>query len=111
MNDWNKKLDEIIFRCFAQGQYWGTEKDGKLDPDYKPENPIDRTEALASINQLVLELIGEDDKPQYEDGGLTSDEFCNVCDHWMQESEYRCLCIVRNALRQQLRDIVKDLDR
>lgn len=47
------EIDDIIFRCFAQGQYWGTEKDGKLDPDYKPENPIDRTEANRLINSLI----------------------------------------------------------
>jgi len=52
-----KQIDEIVFRCFAQGQYWGTgsgESD-KLNPDYEPENPIDRTEAVKSLLKLIAE--------------------------------------------------------
>ena len=52
------KLDEIIFRCFSQGQYWGTapEDGGKLNEDYKPENPIDRDQAKQEIKSLFMKI-------------------------------------------------------
>ena len=55
----DKQIDDIIFRCFAQGQYWGTEQDGKLNPDYKPDNPIDRTEAVKLLQALISKQIKE----------------------------------------------------
>ena len=65
MSNLKKDIDEIVFRCFAQGQYWGTEADGKLDPGYKPEKPIDRTQAVNNILNLIEsvvdEIIGEDE--------------------------------------------------
>lgn len=47
------QIDAVIFRCFAQGQHWGTELDGKLNPDYKPEEPISRDEAVTDIMALI----------------------------------------------------------
>ena len=69
MNNFEEKLDDLVFRCFAQGQYWGTasgvvngEESDEFNPDYEPENPIDRTEAVGAIKQLILdEVIGEND--------------------------------------------------
>ena len=55
--DFRSKLDKIVFRCFAQGQYWGTEQDGKLNPDYKPDEPIDRIEAIDAIIALIAEGV------------------------------------------------------
>lgn len=59
MSSLKKDIDEIVFRCFAQGQYWGTEADGKLDPGYKPEKPIDRTQAVNNILNLIESVIKE----------------------------------------------------
>ena len=75
MSNLKKDIDEIVFRCFAQGQYWGTEADGKLDPGYKPEKPIDRTQAVNNILNLIESVIPEeiDVKSKYEtddDGGI-----------------------------------------
>lgn len=58
-----EEIDAIIFRCFAQGQYWGTEQDGKLNPDYKPEHPIDRSEALDQLFATISKHLPE--KPLY----------------------------------------------
>ena len=62
MSNLKKDIDEIVFRCFAQGQYWGTEADGKLDPGYKPEKPIDRTQAVNNILNLIESVIPEEKK-------------------------------------------------
>lgn len=50
-----KRADDIVFRCFAQGQYWGTGsgEEGILNDDYRPEQPIDRTEAVAALMAAV----------------------------------------------------------
>lgn len=51
----SKKADDIVFRCFAQGQYWGTGsgEEGILNDDYLPEQPIDRAEAVAALMAAV----------------------------------------------------------
>ncbi|WIE74516.1 hypothetical protein [Curtobacterium sp. MCSS17_007] len=48
------EIDEIVYRCFVQGQYWGTasgigDEENKLNPDYEPDEPIDRTQAVEAI--------------------------------------------------------------
>lgn len=68
MSNLKKDIDEIVFRCFAQGQYWGTEADGKLDPGYKPEKPIDRTQAVNNILNLIESVIPEEKKLPTIDG-------------------------------------------
>lgn len=60
MKDLQNKIDKIVFRCFAQGQYWGTDQEGKLNPDYKPPEPIDRTEATDQLLQLIQQEVREE---------------------------------------------------
>lgn len=51
-----QKVDDIVYRCFAQGQYWGSGlgKDPEaFNEDYRPDNPIDRTEAVEAIMHLI----------------------------------------------------------
>lgn len=55
-----KAIDDIVFRCFAQGQYWGSDHNGDLDPDYEPENPIDRSEAVRELLALHTQAQGTD---------------------------------------------------
>lgn len=55
-----EQIDQIVFRCIAQGQYWGTasgEGGGELDPDYKPDKPIDRTQANKLIQNLIHQAV------------------------------------------------------
>lgn len=68
MSNLKKDIDEIVFRCFAQGQYWGTEADGKLDPGYKPEKPIDRTQAVNNILNLIESVIPKSKNLAYRQG-------------------------------------------
>jgi hypothetical protein len=86
------KLDEIIFRCFSQGQYWGTasEDTGKLNQDYKPENPIDRDQAKQEIKSLFMEIVGEDE-------GITISTLATDVKH------------TRNQLRSEQRKKIEDL--
>ncbi len=65
MSNLKKDIDEIVFRCFAQGQYWGTEADGKLDPGYKPEKPIDRTQAVNNILNLIESVVDSTSPSKY----------------------------------------------
>jgi len=54
-----EQIDKIIYRCFEQGLYWGTasgiddDEENKLNPDYLPDEPIDRTEAVKAIMDLI----------------------------------------------------------
>lgn len=54
-NELRKEIDNIVFRLLAQGHYWGTGSgdDGKLDKNYEPDKPIDRTEAVKIIENLI----------------------------------------------------------
>lgn len=72
MSNLKKDIDEIVFRCFAQGQYWGTEADGKLDPGYKPEKPIDRTQAVNNILNLIESVVDDMEYQETEDMSLKS---------------------------------------
>lgn len=57
INQIEKEVDKIVYRCFSQGQYWGTgDKEGVLNPDYKPVKPIDRGQA----NKAILHLLQGD---------------------------------------------------
>lgn len=51
-----EQIDEIVFRCFDQGVYWGklVYSDGGERPD-KPEHEIDRTQAVAQLLNLINE--------------------------------------------------------
>lgn len=50
------EIDEIIVRCFETAQWLGTGAEhpsGKCNPDYKPDNPIDRAQAVKAIDHLA----------------------------------------------------------
>lgn len=53
-------IDEIIYRCFKQGIYWGSEKDGEFDQDHYPEKPIDRTQANQAIQEHIEGVLAEE---------------------------------------------------
>lgn len=79
MNEWNKKLREILddLQSEAATDDLSNDWEGQLE------------EALASINQLVLELIGEDEP---------------ILDMQWQIDNRELDPLQRNQLRQQLRD-------
>jgi hypothetical protein len=94
MTTLKQEIDDIIFRCFAQGQYWGTEKDGKLDPDYKPERPIDRTEANQAIIAYIEKLVGDYEK----------------LDQYPSNSNANTRKRGRNDLRREIRNKLKGIE-
>jgi hypothetical protein len=84
--DITRTIDDIVFRCFAQGQYWGTstENDGLLDEDYKPENPIDRTEAVHKLVTLVNEAR--------IDGGIKAIDHAEKLRHAVRVDHWNNIC-------------------
>lgn len=79
------KLDDIIFRCFEQGHYWGelSKYDvvhGTSEAPEPPKEPIDRTEAnkliLAYITQAKAEAIL--DKLQWVEKTMIADKTINM---------------------------------
>lgn len=50
-----ENIDEIVFRCFDQGVYWGKLAYSDNERPDEPENPIDRTEA----NKLLMKLLAD----------------------------------------------------
>jgi len=54
MTDYKEEIDKIVFRCFEQGRYWGTGVGENIaNQEYKPEEPIDRTEAVGALYALI----------------------------------------------------------
>lgn len=52
----DKQIDDVVFRCFEQGRYWGTgiaSADGHCLEDYEPDKPIDRGEANRLLQNVV----------------------------------------------------------
>lgn len=58
MNELNNRIDEIVFKCFDQGVYWGklAYSDGGERPD-KPDYEIDRTQAVKQLEALITEQV------------------------------------------------------
>lgn len=63
----DKQIDDIVLRCFMQGQYYGTasgvvdgEESGELNPDYEPEKPIDRDQAVKELKSLLSQHTQRD---------------------------------------------------
>jgi hypothetical protein len=59
MNNIDEQIDKIVFKLLSQGQYWGTGSGdvGKLDDNYKPDEPIDRTEGVQAIKNIFIEEL------------------------------------------------------
>lgn len=55
--------------------------------------------ALTQIKQIVVESLGEAEKPEWD----SESWFCNRCDWQPTDGSKTCLCKVRNALRKELR--------
>lgn len=68
------KLDKIVFRCFDQGVYWGKLAYSDNERPDQPDNPIDRTEAVAAIKSLLLELVGQSE-PRIDDGTMRPSQY------------------------------------
>lgn len=92
MTSLKEEIDAIIFRCFAQGQYWGTEQDGKLNPDYEPEKPIDRSEALKAISSTISKHLPEKKERKADEEYM----YCITCNQIIDTSEADCFCTIHN---------------
>lgn len=62
-----EKIDEIIFRCFDQGTYWGKLAYSDNERPDQPDNPIDRGEANKLILKEISNLISSA-QPEKNDG-------------------------------------------
>ena len=104
-NNLKEEIDKIVFRCFEQGRYWGTGLGENIaDQDYKPKEPIDRTEAVEKFSTLINQKEKEAEVRGLENllDGSAEGATCicesaglSVCDHnWS-------LCnVVRDRIKQ-----------
>lgn len=67
---------------------------GKLNEDYKPENPIDRDEARQQIKSLFLDKVGKDNEKDTANHGQ-----CNSACHAISEN------IVKTELRKKIKEL------
>jgi hypothetical protein len=112
-NKLKEEIDDIVFRCFEQGRYWGTGIGERIaDQDYKPKEPIDRTEAvkaiLTLINQKERELLERVEEAIGEDEAKNTNNMSVEERHkyfqWQVDHDG-----ARDDLRSELRDRIKQL--
>lgn len=81
--------------------------------DIKRRNELGepKQELLSAIGELMIDLVGADDKPVIDDGDGIGPSWCVTCETIVSGETERipCRCDIRNELRAELRTAIKKM--